>query len=125
MGFPIPERSNGEKGIELPYELMTSQAGILFSKTYKGGLFLRGLSTLIYPTASWENHQSVQWHIIDSGDSNTRLPPETIPLLSSPEEVRGSNWMRCTDLQQLALAPKVFSATARTSTYIWLQRTLK
>ena len=75
MGFPIPERSNGEKGIELPYELMTSQAGILFSKTYKGGLFLRGLSTLIYPTASWENHQSVQWlqYTTTTRDNSTSL----------------------------------------------------
>ena len=108
MGFPIPERSNGEKGIELPYGIMTSQAGILFSKTYNGGLFLRGLSTLIYPTASWENNQSVQWHIFDSGNSRERLPPGTIPLLTSPDEVRRSNWVRCTHLERLAWAPRTF-----------------
>ena len=108
MGFPIPKRSNGEKGIELPYGIMTSQAGTLFSKTYKGGLFLRGLSTLIYPTASWEDHQSVQWHIFDSVTSRERLPPGTIPLLTSPDEFRSSNWVRCTDLEKLALAPRTF-----------------
>ena len=112
FGFPTPERRNGEKGIELPYQLMVSQAGILFPKTYKGGLFIRGLSTLIYPTASWENHQIVQWHIIYnhnfSRNSRTRLPPGTIPLGNSSDEVRTSNWMRCTDLQQLALAPRTF-----------------
>ena len=107
-GFPIPQRRNGEEGIELPYQLMTSQAGIMFSKTYKGGLFLRGLSTLIYPTASWANQQSVQWHIVDSGNSRTRLPPGTIPLLDSTDEVRESNWMRWTDLQRLASARRTF-----------------
>ena len=108
MGFPIPKRSNGEKGIELPYGIMTTQAGILFSKTYKGGLFLRGLSTLIYPTASWDNDQSVQWHIFDSGTSRERLAPGTIPLLTSPDEVRRSNWVRCTHPEKLALAPRTF-----------------
>lgn len=107
-GFPIPKRSNGEEGIELPYGIMTSQAGILFSKTYRGGLFLRGLSTLIYPTASWENDQSVQWHIFDSGNSRERLPPGTIPLLTSPDEVRRSSWVRCTHLEPLALAQRTF-----------------
>ena len=107
MGFPIPERNNGEKGIELPYELMTSQAGILFPKTYKGGLFLRGLSTLIYPTASWANHQSVQWHINYSCNF-PQLPAGTLPLDESLDEVRESNWMRCTALQQLASAPRTF-----------------
>ena len=106
-GFPIPERSNGEKGIELPYELMTSQAGILFPKTYKGGLFLRGLSTLIYPTASWANHQSVQWHINYSCNF-PQLPAGTLPLDELSDEVRESNWMRCTALQQLASAPRTF-----------------
>ena len=107
-GFPIPERRNGEEGIELPYQLMTSQAGVMFSKTYKGGLFLRGLSTLIYPTASWANHQSVQWHIVGSGNSRARLSPGTIPPLDSTDEVRKSNWMRWTDLPQLASARRTF-----------------
>ena len=108
LGFPTPERRNGENGIELPYQLMISQAGILFPKTYKEGLFLRGLSTLIYPTASWENHQIVQWHIIYSDNPNTQLSPGTIPLGDSSDEVRTSRWMRCTDLQQLASAKRTF-----------------
>ena len=87
---------------------MISQAGILFPKTYKEGLFLRGLSTLIYPTASWENHEIVQWHILYSDNPDTELSPGTIPLGDSSDEVRTSRWMRCTDLQQLASAKRTF-----------------
>ena len=108
FAFPTPKRRNGERGIELPYELMVSQAGILFPKTYKEGLFLKGLSTLIYPTASWENHQLVQWHITYSDNPDTRLLPGTIPLDDSSDEVRTSRWMCCTDLQQLASAKRTF-----------------
>ena len=73
-GFAIPDRGL-EKGIELPYSLMNDQASILRLASYKGFSYLKGFSTLIYPTAVSDNLKSVQWHLMSSEDEGTKLDP--------------------------------------------------
>ena len=107
LGFPVPDRAE-EKGIELPFSLMTDQAGILYSTTHNEGLYLKGFSTLIYPSAASENLESVQWHVISSGDSRERVAPGTVPLASTINAENGEGWVRSTDFTKLASARRTF-----------------
>ena len=105
-GFPVPERA-GQKGIELPFSLMTDQAGMLYPMTYNGGIYLRGFSSLLYPTARSDDGMSVQWHLIESSSDGEHLAAGTIP---GPEST-GSHefhWVRCTDIEKLASAQRTF-----------------
>lgn len=67
-GFPIRSR-NRESGVEIPFEAMIYFAGIIGPMEYRGGLVLKGFSTIIFPkplppqTTSSER-ESVQWHLL-------------------------------------------------------------
>ena len=103
-GFPIPERA-GQKGIELPFSLMTEQAGMLYPMTYKEGIYLRGFSSLLYPTARSDDGMSVQWHLIESSSATEYLAAGTLP--------REDDWVRCTDIEKLASAQRTFLGYCR------------
>ena len=47
-GFPIQDR-NGESGIELPLEVMIELAGVMGPVAYKGGIVLKGFSSILFP----------------------------------------------------------------------------
>ena len=106
-GFPVPERQ-GETGIELPFSLMTDQAAVLYPIEYKGRVYLRGFSSLIFPASASKNLQAVQWHLIYSGDSNRRLPHGTLPSCSEASRDANSHWLMSTDLEGLSKAPRTF-----------------
>jgi hypothetical protein len=74
--YPIPERDQ-EKGVELPFHLMTTVAGALYPMIHDGGIYLKGHSRLLFPTSS-SRGGSVQWHLITSPVRRERLPPDTI-----------------------------------------------
>lgn len=42
VGFPIPHRPNRMRGVELPFSLITTFAGVGYSVAYKGGFVLKG-----------------------------------------------------------------------------------
>ena len=104
-GFPVPKRQ-GEKGIELPFSLMTDQAGILYPIKYKGRIYLRGFSCILFPTSASKNFQAVQWHLVHSGDSKKRLPHGTLPNKSR----QGANvqWLKSTNMKRLSTSPRTF-----------------
>jgi hypothetical protein len=60
-GFPTPERHD-ERGIELPYHVMTTFGRIRYPEPYLKGIILMGLSTILVPFSKTES--SVQWHFI-------------------------------------------------------------
>ena len=105
-GFPIPERA-GQKGIELPFSLMTDQSGMLYPMTYKEGIYLRGFSSLLYPTAQSDDGISVQWHLIESSSAGKYLAAGTLPEFDSTGNYE-SHWARCTDIKKLASAQRTF-----------------
>jgi hypothetical protein len=74
--YPIPKRDQ-EKGLELPFHLMTTMAGPLYPMTHDGGIYLKGYSRLLLPT-SLSKGDSVQWHLVKSPARRERLPPDTI-----------------------------------------------
>ena len=103
-GFPIPERA-GQKGIELPFSLMTEQTGVLYPMTYKKSIYLRGFSSLLYPTAQSDDGMSVQWHLIESSSASEYLAAGTLP--------GEFDWVRCTDIEKLASAQRTFLGYCR------------
>lgn len=66
QGFPVPRRENGEKGLEIPLEMMAALGGARHLTEYKEGLVLKGHSAMFVPTKSYGS--SVQWHFIRGND---------------------------------------------------------
>ena len=106
-GFPVPAR-HGQKGIELPFPVMTGLANIMYPVFYEDGLYLRGVSKLLFPTAVSPDLKSVQWHLTSSPSKNIRLPHGTLPS----EDV-DHKWLRMNDLEQLASASRTFLGYCR------------
>ena len=61
-GFHIPERENGEQGLEIPLEIMAALGGARHVSEFDGGLVLKGYSAMFVPINCQQN--SVQWHLI-------------------------------------------------------------
>ena len=106
-GFPIPAR-HGEKGIELPFPVMTGLANIMYPVFYEDGLYLRGVSKLLFPTAVTPDVKSVQWHLTSSPSKHTRLPHGTLP-----KEDVDHKWLKMNDLERLASASRTFLGYCR------------
>ena len=70
-GFPIPERENGERGLEVPLEIMAALGGARHVTEFGGGLVLKGHSAMFVPVK--RHHQSVQWHLIRRSDEQRVL----------------------------------------------------
>jgi hypothetical protein len=90
QGFPIPKR-NGETGIELPFELMTSLARTRYLSNFENGVVLKGFSTILFPTSGISSSNSVQWHCVSSAGGSR------IPIL----EIRKYPWVKFTTLEQV------------------------
>ena len=65
-GFPVPERRNGEQGLEVPLEIMAALGGARYVTEFEGGLVLKGYSAMFVPTKRYK--QSIQWHLIRHSD---------------------------------------------------------
>jgi hypothetical protein len=79
VGFPIPHRPDGMRGVELPFSLMTTFAGVAYPIEYKGGCVLKGEKNALFPVRRMESDYSdsivetsvVQWHLF--GTRRSRL----------------------------------------------------
>ena len=61
-GFPVPNRENGEQGLEIPIEIMAALGGARHATQFQGGLVLKGHSAMFVPLKRYD--QSIQWHLI-------------------------------------------------------------
>ena len=61
-GFPILARSHGEKGLEIPLNMMAGLGEAYRVTNFDDGLLIKGFSTLFYPTLRIDN--SIQWHYL-------------------------------------------------------------
>lgn len=77
-GFPTPAR-NGEKGIELPLEVMMTISGIFTMAVVDGKYYLTGKSTALVPTQTFGD-ESIQWHFIRY--RHKRIVPAELPRTS-------------------------------------------
>lgn len=70
-GFPVPEREDGEQGVEIPLEIMAALGGARHATEFEGGLVLKGHSAMFVPV---ERHKrSIQWHLIRHSDEERML----------------------------------------------------
>lgn len=70
-GFPVPERQNGEQGLEVPLEIMAALGGARHVTEFEGGLVLKGQSAMFVPVK--RHHQCIQWHLVRCGDDHRIL----------------------------------------------------
>ena len=70
QGFPVPGRSNCERGLELPIELMATLGGGRHAVDFEGGLVIKGTSIAFVPVKQYED--TIQWHMVSNSDG-TRL----------------------------------------------------
>ena len=70
-GFPVPERENGEQGLEIPIEIMAALGGARHVTEYQGGLVLKGFSAMFVPIKRYD--RSIQWHLIKRRDDQRIL----------------------------------------------------
>ncbi|QYT03178.1 hypothetical protein H0G86_010147 [Trichoderma simmonsii] len=72
VGFPIPSRPDGMRGVELPFFLMTTFADIANTVEYKGGLILKGWQKALFPVRTESDSDlssatsAIQWHLFSS-----------------------------------------------------------
>ena len=70
-GFPVPQREDGEQGVEVPLEIMAALGGARHATEFEGGLVLKGHSAMFVPI---ERHKhSIQWHLIRYSDEERML----------------------------------------------------
>lgn len=100
--YPIPEREQ-EKGLELPFDLMTTVAGNVVPECYNGGIYLKGHSRMLYPV-SGSIPGSVQWHLLTSSSRRKSLPDDLICA---------QTWMRMLDRRLLSSVPRTFLGYCR------------
>lgn len=61
-GFPIAERSDEDKGLQLPIEVMAAIAGVSMAVDMGSGFILKGDTLAFIPVQRRGNH--VQWHLL-------------------------------------------------------------
>ena len=88
--YPIPRRQ-WEKGLELPFHLMTTLTGPLQPILYDGGIILQGYSRLLFPMSLSESG-TLQWHLVTSNSRREALPEGTIHQY---------HWLKIRNPQQL------------------------
>ena len=107
-GFPIPPRPNDEKGVELPFQVMISLAKVMYPTSDSGGTYLKGFSSILFPTAISPDDESVQWHISFPSGLKGYLPPGTVP----PENDEHP-WIKTDNLEALTSAHRTFLGYTR------------
>ena len=107
-GFPIPSRCNGENGIELPFQVMTNLAKVMYPMSHLNGFYLQGFSNILYPTAASPDRKSVQWHMIMPSGHKEYLSPGSI----SPCE-DSSPWLKSDSIEDLTSANRSFLGYTR------------
>ncbi|KAL8741957.1 MAG: hypothetical protein Q9190_005496 [Brigantiaea leucoxantha] len=108
-GFPIPSRHEEDKGVELPFRVMTTLAKIMYPSSHLGGVFLKGFSCILYPTATSVGDKIVQWHMTTPSNLMDYLPPGYLPPSDSPD-----SWIKSSELEGLVTAKRTFLGYART-----------
>lgn len=63
-GFPIPDRPNGLRGLEISVPAMAAMAGLSHAVSFEGGFVFKGRHHALIPVQTISS--SVQWHMLDT-----------------------------------------------------------
>ena len=69
-GFPIPERSLSEVGLEIPLDIMARLGGVPLAVDFDGGYLLKGHTMAFVPVE--RKGDSVQWHFFHCNGSRIK-----------------------------------------------------
>lgn len=64
-GFPIPERSYDDKGLQIPVDVIAALAGVSIAVDIGSGFFLKGGTIAFIPVE--RRSDRVQWHLVERG----------------------------------------------------------
>lgn len=98
-GFPIPERSEEMKGLQIPLQIMAALGGASSVFDNGKGFVLKGLYMAFIPVKRIANdgtQDQVQWHLLENGDA---------PI--SYEDIENTARLQRRDLDEKALASTV------------------
>jgi hypothetical protein len=70
-GFPILARHEDERGLELPFDVMSLLAETQHATSYNATLILKGLCTMLIPTR--QTKHSITWHFVYN-ENGKRIP---------------------------------------------------
>ncbi|KAG8530195.1 uncharacterized protein KY384_004695 [Bacidia gigantensis] len=106
-GFPIARRYNQEKGLEIPFHIMTSLAKVMYPLEEPGiGHYLRAFSSLVFPSKVSANCETIQWHM-------TKPHKGYLKAGSMPPSVDGKPWAHTKTLEELVFAKRNFLGYVR------------
>jgi hypothetical protein len=92
VGFPIPPRPDGMRGVELPFSLMTTFAGVGYPVAYERGFVLKGRKNALFPVQTEPDSgrigeaSAIQWHLFRSKmpwlymEEAKEREPKTLPI---------------------------------------------
>ncbi|KAI1734559.1 hypothetical protein F4680DRAFT_338996 [Xylaria scruposa] len=79
LGFEIPNRPDGMRGVELPFDLMRALTGVGYTVPYEHGLILKGRANALFPvkmephSASLGEASALQWHLVSAEEGRLEL----------------------------------------------------
>jgi len=71
QGFPIPQRTKTNTGLETPINMAAALARAKYIDTFNSKLFIKGFSTMLIPVKRSDN--IVIWHLLYNGHPNDRI----------------------------------------------------
>ena len=89
--FPVPARRL-ERGLELPFHLMTALAGPLEPRLMDDGIYLQGYSRLLFPAEEHLDSGSLQWHLVAT-ESRRELLSEDRVMDHTRVEIRDPEYL--------------------------------
>jgi len=106
FGFPVP-KTPGALGLQIPVAAMLELAEILYDVNLEdddgndAGVYFDGIFWRLYPTAYFEETNTVQWHLL-------RKPTGEEPSQAlAPDHHGGPDWLRTISLETLESATAV------------------
>ncbi|KAH7043958.1 hypothetical protein B0J12DRAFT_628672 [Macrophomina phaseolina] len=76
-GFPVPDRGL-QRGVELPFDLMTLLGLVLYPVSFDTGIVLKGENTVLIPSIHDEDPECVQWHFLEGREGGDLLTWDVI-----------------------------------------------
>lgn len=102
LGFPVPPHPAGV-GLRVSFDVMLQLAGNMYHVDQEKpdadhGIYFRGASSILYPTAHFPESNTVQWHLMSNMDT-TKLGPDW-----SPDDFPDRRWLKIKNFEMLRSA---------------------
>lgn len=68
-GFPVPQKPPGMRGLQIPFPVMLKNSLMIYDSSVenddgvKAGIYLAGVSSILFPVSMSADRKTVQWHL--------------------------------------------------------------